>query len=177
MKLVSQAIQSIGVQRGSLAGLETSEQHSRTVDAARPRLHVHRRRCAAKEHRSRHATCGLYGTKSRLLDFKDRGFSPLAVNVTVDYGIPAGAEIVNQLVARTAVVQRQTAGQNHEVLVVVLPQSVEDFRHQLQHAAGALKSINGCPLFVEFGKDLGVDRVTLHHPVKVAGLLCFLGHL
>ncbi len=42
-----QAIQCVGVERGSLARLETAEQHARTVDAAGSGFHVHRTRRAA----------------------------------------------------------------------------------------------------------------------------------
>jgi len=62
-----------------------------------------------KKNRSCYATCGLHRAESRFFGFKDCGFSTLAVNVTVHYWIPARTEIVNQLVARTAVVQRQNS--------------------------------------------------------------------
>src|ERR1700751_6090265 len=41
VELIRQPIQRIGVERGNLAGLETTEQHSRAVDAAYSRLCVY----------------------------------------------------------------------------------------------------------------------------------------
>ena len=66
-----------------------------------------------------------------------------------DHRVPAWPEVVDQFVARTAIVKRQAAGQNHQVLVVVLPEPVDDLGHQLQHAACALEAVNRRPLFVE----------------------------
>ena len=86
---------------------------------------------------------------------KFRRLGPVAVNVPLDHRVPARAEIVGQFVARTAVVKRQTAGQDHQVLVVVLPQPVDDLGHELQHAARALEAVDRRPVLVEPVEHLG----------------------
>ena len=156
--------------------LKTAEQHPRPVNAPSSRLGIHRGRRTAQKHGSRDPAGGLYGAKSRLLGFQRRRFGPLTVDVAVHHRIPAGAKVVDQFIAGAAVVQRQAAGQDHQILVVILPQAEDDLGHQLQHATGALEALDRGPLLIELGKHFRVDRVALQHAVKITGLLRFLGH-
>jgi hypothetical protein len=51
--------------------------------------------------------------------------------------------------------------ENHQIFVVVLPQSENHLGHEFQYAARALKAFNGGPVFIEAIKNLGMDWVSL----------------
>ena len=129
------------------------------------------RRSAAEEDRAGDAPGRAHLTEARLLVFEFGRLGAVAVDVPLDDGVPASRQVVGQLVAAAAVVQRQAAGQDHQVLVVVLPEAIDDLRHQLQHAARALKPVDGGPVLVEPVEDLRMDRIGLQEPVVVAAFL------
>ena len=129
-----------------------------------------RRRGAAKEQRAGHATGGVDLAEAGFLVLQFGRLGAVAVDVLFDDRVPSGGQVVSQFVPRAAVVQRQAAGQDHQVLVVVLPEPIDDLGHQLQHAARALEAVDGRPIFVEPVEDLGVDRVRLRSGGRSSGL-------
>ena len=165
VQAICQSVQRVGVGRRRLARLQATEQHPGTIetsdpafvatdDGALPRKRVRATRRAA-------FTCA----ETRLFVLQFGCLSTVAINVLFDDRVPACWQIVGQLVARTAVVKRQASGQNHQVLVVILPKSIDDLGHQLEHAASALESVNGRPVFIEPIEHLGMDRIGLHQSV------------
>ena len=70
--------------------------------------------------------------------------------------------------------ERQATGQNHQVAVVILPQAINGFCHELKHSARALEAVDGCPGLIKLSEDLGMDGIALEHSLVVAGLLCLL---
>ena len=63
-------------------------------------------------------------TESRLAVLQLGRYGTITVDVFLDDRVPAGGQVVGQLVASAAVMKRQAAGQNHQVLVLILPQAV-----------------------------------------------------
>ena len=157
--------------------LKTAQQHSRTVKPSYSGSHGNRGGRTAKKDRPGNAAGGLNGTKASLVCFNDSGLSTLAINISINHRIPTWAKIVDQFIARTPVIKRNTRRQNHQILVIVLPQPIDDLSHQFQDTTRALKSFYGCPLFIELREYFWMDRITLHHPIIITGFLSFLWYL
>ena len=171
VEAIGQPVQRVGIDRRCLAWLEATKQHAGAVHAANAGLASDGRWRAAEEQRAGHAAGGVYLPETWLPVLQFRRFSSVAVDVSLDHRVPSGRQVVGQFVPRAAVMKRQAAWENHQILVVVFPQPVDDLGHQLQHAASALKAVDGRPVFVEPVEDLGVDRVCLHEAVVVAAFL------
>ncbi len=73
--------------------------------------------------------------------------------------------------------QGQASGQDQQVLIVVLPEPINDLRHQLQHTARTLKSIDGSPVVIKPVENLGMNGVSLHEAVEISPFLRFGGQL
>ena len=154
MQAVREAIERIRVHGRRLPGLQAAQQDPRAVDSA----------CA---HLRRDADL----SEARLSVFKLRGFCAIAVNIPFDHGVPPCREIVRKLVTAVAVMQRETRRQDHEVRVVVFPEPIYDFRHQLQDPPRALKAVDGRPVLIETIKHFWMDRISLEQPVVIAAFL------
>ena len=63
------------------------------------------------------------------------------------------------------------AGQDEQVPVLLLPERVDDRRHELQHAAGPLEPLERRPVVEEPVEQLGVDRVAGPQALEVRLLL------
>jgi len=118
-----------------------------------------------------HPAAGLGGAQAGLLVLEGGGLGPLAVDVPLQHGVPALGQVVDQLVAGVPVVQRQAARRDHQVVVAVLPQPVDQSGHQLQHAAGPLEVLQAGPVFIQAVEEFGVDGVGRHQAVEVGRLL------
>src|SRR5581483_7910020 len=55
--------------------------------------------------------------------------------------------------------------------VLILPEAVDDPRHQLQYTTCPLEAFESRPVFVKAVEDLGMNRVRLHKALEVAGLV------
>ena len=136
-----------------------------SADASLTRCHAAGR--GAQKQRPGHAPGRVQLAEVRLLAFQLGRLSPLAVNVALDYRVPARRQQVRHLVAHVTVGQRQATRQDHIVGVVVLPQPRNDFGHQLQHAAGPLGAVDGRPVFVQPVEHLGSKPLT----ARVVGVI------
>ena len=70
-------------------------------------------------------------------------------------------------------VDRQVRGQDERVAVALLPEAVDDRRHQPQHAAGPLERHQRRPVRVQAVEDLRMDRVCGRDPLLVVGVAAF----
>ena len=158
-----------------LARLEAAKQDMRAVQTTNAGFGGNRRRCTAQINGARHAAGSVDGTEAGLFGFQCRCLRTVAVDVALDHGVPSGHQIIVQFAARAAVVEGQAARQNHQVGVVVLPEPIDDLRHQFEHAARALKALDGRPVFVKTVKHFRVDGVGAQQAVKIARFLRFTG--
>ena len=168
---IGQPVQRVGVRGGGLARLQAAEQYPAAIDPTDAGLGRGRRGRAAQKDRARDPARRVHRTEPRLAVLQLGGLRTLTVDVFLQHRIPAGGEVVRQLVARAAVVEREAAGQDHQIFVLVLPQPMDGLGHQLQHAARALEAIDGGPVLEETIEHLGVDRIGLPESVGVTRLV------
>jgi hypothetical protein len=109
--------------------------------------------------------------EARFFRLKFSRLSALSIDVFVEHCVPAGGKIVSQFVPRAAVVKRQTAGHDKEVFIVILPQPVDDLRHQLQNSASSLETVDRRPVFIQSIEALRMDRISLEQALVVTRLL------
>ena len=82
-------------------------------------LRGHTRR-AAEEDGARGAPCGMNGAEHWRARVQRSGLGARAVDVALEYRVPALRKVADQLVADGGIVQRQRAGQDQQIAVVVL---------------------------------------------------------
>ena len=87
---------------------------------------------------------------------------------------PAGRKVSHLIPSTSPSVQWQAAGQDQEILVVSFPQACDYLGHQLEHAAGESKAIDGRPVLIQPIEHLRVNWVGLCQPVVIAVPLAFL---
>ena len=92
-----------------------------------------------------------------------------AVDVLLDDRHPVLRQVAGQLELDPWVVDRQVGGQDERVAVALLPEAVDDRRHQSQHAAGPLERHQRRPVRVQAVEDLRMDRVCGRDPLFVVG--------
>ena len=97
----------------------------------------------------------------------------LAVDVLLDDRYPVVRQVPRQLELHAGVVDGDVRGQDHGVPVALLPEAVDDRRHQPQHAARALELYQRPPVAVEPVEHLGVDGVGRLHPLLVVDVTTF----
>jgi len=132
----------------------------------------------AQEHRAGHPAGGLVAPE---------GAGELAVQRhrqrvgTVDVGVedrlPGVLQVAGQLRGDRGVSQGDAGGHDQGGLVAALPQGVDDPGHEPQHPPGALEALQGGPVLVEAGEQLGVDRERRLDPLDVGGLAALGGEL
>ena len=171
MEPIGEAVQGVPEQRRRLIGLHAAQQHTGAVDPPVALLRAHGGGRAAEEDSAPDPARRLDCAEPGLVRVELGGLGAVAVDVLLDHRIPTRAEVIGQLVAGLAVVERQAARRDHQVLVVVFPQPVDDVRHQLEYAAGALEGFQRGPVLVETIEDLGMDGVGLSQAIRVAGLV------
>ena len=93
-----------------------------------------------------------------------------AVDVLLDHRRPVVGEVAGQLELDARVVDGDVGGEDERVLVALLPQAVDDGRHQPQHAARALELDQRGPVAIEAVEDLGVDGIGGAHALLVVGV-------
>ena len=87
-----------------------------------------------------------------------------AIDVSVDDRHPVFGQIAGQLELNARVVDRDVCRQDQRVAVALLPEAMDDRRHQPQHAAGTLKFDQGRPVAIEPVENLGMDRIGRFEP-------------
>ena len=175
VQAVPQAAQGILVEAHRLLGLGGAEEDALGLDAAHHL--VGGAGGAAEEDGAGGAAAGLEGAQARLGALDRGGLGALAVHVALQHRVPALGQGVDGDVADVAVVERQAAGQDQQVVVAVLPQAVDDLGHQLEHAAGALEVVQAGPVLVEAVEDLGVDGIGAQQALAVVAVLGFGGEV
>ena len=93
-----------------------------------------------------------------------------AVDVLLDDRHPGVRQIARQLGLHLRVVDRQVGREDERGAVALLPEAVDDRRHQPQHAAGALERHQRRPVRVQAVEDLRMDRICGADPLLVVGV-------
>lgn len=104
--------------------LQASKQNAGAVDTPNAGIGDYRRWCAAQKKRSCYTTSSTHLAETWLLVFQLRRFRPVAVDVALNYRIPARRQIVGQLVAAAAIVKRQASRQDEQIFVAAPFQSL-----------------------------------------------------
>ena len=86
-------------------------------------------------------------------------------------------EVAGQFELYTRLVDGHVGGHDQRVAVALLPEAVDNCRHQAQHATGALKLDERRPVGVEAVEDLGVDGVGGLEALLVAAVATLGGEL
>ena len=82
------------------------------------------------------------------------------INVGVDDGFPLVFQVLGEVGVHPGGGQRHIAGQDQRRRIVVVdPEFVHDGGHELEHATGALESLQGGPVLIEPIQQFGVQRV------------------
>ena len=89
------------------------------------------------------------------------------VHVLLEDRHPVVGEISGQLELHPRVVDCDVRRQDQRIAVALLPQAVNDGRHQPQHAARALELHQRRPVRVQAVEDLGMDRIGGLDPLLV----------
>ena len=118
----------------------------------------------AEVDRSGHPPAGreLAQVAHRAVDPERQGL--LAVDILLDDRHPVVRQVPRQLELHAGVVDSDVRGQDQGVPVALLPEAVNDRRHQPQHAAGALELHQRRPVAVEPVEHLEVDGIGRLHP-------------
>ena len=153
-------------------GRGLARQDAAEPDAAvlEPAVRGARRRRRAEVDRPRHPPAGreLAQVAHRAVDPQRQGLLP--VDVLLDDRHPVVRQVARQLELHARVVDGDVRGQDQGVPVALLPQAVDDRRHQPQHAARALELHQRRPVAVEPVEHLGVDGIGRPDALLVVGV-------
>ncbi len=93
------------------------------------------------------------------------------VDVLLDDRHPVVRQVAGELELDPRIVDADVARHDQRVAVALLPERVDDRRHQAQHAAGPLELHQRGPVLVQAVEHLGVDRVGVAQALLVLGLV------
>ena len=135
------------------------------------------RRRRAQIDRARHppASRALPQVRHLAVDPQRKGLG--AIHVLLDHRHPVVGQVAGQLELHPRIVDRQVGGQDDGVAVPLLPEAVDDRRHQSQHAAGPLERHQRRPVGVEPVEDLRMDRISGDYALFVVGVAALGGEL
>src|SRR5437762_122034 len=118
MEPVSQTTERVGVGRCDLTGLKTAKQYTGSINTAISYLGLPRRRRTPQKDGACHAASGIHGAKARLFALKLGCFSTITINILFDHSVPASRKIVDQFIARAAIIERQAPREDHLIFII-----------------------------------------------------------
>ena len=170
MQAIAQPLDHVFIGAHRLPRLGSAQQNAFHANAPNRLCGVRWR--TAQKHRARHAPGRLHAAKAGVMAINIGGGGAWAIHLALNHGFPAIGQVVNALVAHHRIVQRQRAGHDERILVVAVPQPVDDDGQVLQHPARALEFVQRGPVLVQPVEHLGVDGVGLGNALLVTRLLC-----